>query len=66
MATIIFQEEMIDTFTLQEREMFDALVAKGKAQIQSDKFDVKAYLAKRDAIEQAERQARQELEAGFL
>ena len=66
MTAVIFQGEMINTFNEEERAMFDALVAKGKAQVQSDKFDVKAYIAKQNALEQAERQARQELEAGFL
>ena len=66
MAAVIFQQEMIETFSPEERDIFDKLVVKGKAQVESDKFDVKTYLAKRDALVKAEQQARQELEASFL
>lgn len=63
---IIFQEENIQTFSPEERAMFENLVARGKAKVQSDKIDVQAIINKRNAIEKANEEARKQLEAGFL
>lgn len=61
---VIFSQDIIDSFSQAEREIFDNLAKKGKAI--EEKIDVKSIIARNNAREKAEREAREQLEAGFL
>lgn len=61
---VIFTQEIIDSFSSQEREFFDNLAKRGKAV--QEKVDVQAMIARRNAISQADEDYRKQLEAGFL
>lgn len=63
---IVFKDEVVATFSPEEKAMFDNLVARGKAQVHSEKVDVQAIIARRNAIAKADDEARKQLEAGFL
>ena len=65
---VTFTSDQIATFDAQEREMFNALVTKANAKVEAENggFDVKAYLAKRNAFEAEEEKCRQELERSLI
>ncbi len=64
MEKIVFTQEIIDTFNEQEKQMFEAI--KNKGVVENEGFDVQSYLAKKTALQNAEDEARKQLEAGFL
>ena len=63
---VYFTQEMIDTFTPSEREIFNNLAKIGKAEVITEKMDIKAYLAERDKREKEDAEARRILEASFV
>lgn len=62
MSNIVFSQQMVDTFTPQERELFNELAEKAQATIEGDGFDVKAYLSRLQAKQKDEEAYRQQME----
>lgn len=66
MSKIVFSEEQIATFSAEEKEEFNRLMAKANATVDDeDGFNVKAYLEKRKQKEAEEENYRQFMEDSF-
>ena len=61
---VLFSQDVINSFSPSEREIFDNLAKRGKAI--EERIDVQAIIDRNNAIEKSNEEARQQLEASFL